>query len=433
MHGPGTTADSTPTVPPLPVAKDSPYAAVESTFQQEAAFLPRSALLQPSTQPQRPLTDVPDAGHSATDDGTELYIPGLTSITLFTDLPSSDSVAVLVEKYIPAQNRPPRDLSGAWQGQTLDELISARKWRAIASYCHDTILDSSPEQTSYLLSLWCLRLHAILRLRLVEHFVAEVSALIALLPDPPPGHEFHSVVPFELRVYQISVLTLRGNAKAAVVEYSYLTKACKAQMWAAEAASDKDKARMWLRRADRIAGMLCSAMQDMQAHASCLNQLRCRSDEPLSSKVLPALTRFHVSTGDVIAAQRIVELADGSASSVEARKARVLACAGSGSWAEAEKELRVLVNANPQDLESRSNLAVVLLFMSRLQDAIQVYHELINDLPDAAFASETVLFNLATLLELRTEAATAGKIRLLSGVAERGAEGLRAGCLKLIL
>ncbi|KAK4046836.1 hypothetical protein OIV83_005833 [Microbotryomycetes sp. JL201] len=435
----GYTVDAnSPAIAPPPIAKDSPYAAAQIAFQQEAAFLPRSAILQPPPAVQKHAADSPApqesaVGYATSDDGSELYIPGLTSTSLFTEIPDSDSIAALVEKYIPPQNRPARDLSGDWQGHTIDELIAARKWRAIARYCHDTILDASPEQTSYLLALWCLRLQAILRLRLVEQFAAEVVAIAALMPEPPQGRNFHALVPFELRVYQVNVLALRGNSKAALTEYSFLIKACKAEMWAAQDAHDEVSTETWRKRADRVAGMLCSAMQDMQANASCLNQLRTRGDITRSPALLQAVTRYHVATGNVTTAQNVFTPADASTSNVQVQKAQVLAHVGNGAWTEAEKALRMLVKVDPRDVEARSNLAVVLLFMSRLQDAIQVYQELIKDMPEAAYASETVLFNLATLLELRTEAATASKIRLLNGVAARGVQGLRAGCLKLIL
>lgn len=53
--------------------------------------------------------------------------------------------------------------------------------------------------------------------------------------------------------------------------------------------------------------------------------------------------------------------------------------------------------------------------------------------PDRAANSEPVLFNLATLHELRTEQAVAAKVGTLKGVAERGGQGLRHGALKLAL
>lgn len=49
----------------------------------------------------------------------------------------------------------------------------------------------------------------------------------------------------------------------------------------------------------------------------------------------------------------------------------------------------------------------------------------------SGFASETVLFNLATLLELRTEANLSAKLDLLRGAVRHGGEGLRGSCLKL--
>lgn len=68
-----------------------------------------------------------------------------------------------------------------------------------------------------------------------------------------------------------------------------------------------------------------------------------------------------------------------------------------------------------------------LLFLERLDDAIEVLRELAR-----ASAEEPVLFNLATLMELRTDHAGLEKVDLLKRVvAGTGGEGVRAGCFKL--
>ena len=54
-----------------------------------------------------------------------------------------------------------------------------------------------------------------------------------------------------------------------------------------------------------------------------------------------------------------------------------------------------------------------------------------RELSVKSFGSEPVLFNVATMLELRTERATHEKIRILRSLAGLGGEDVRAGCLKL--
>ena len=88
--------------------------------------------------------------------------------------PQDDPLSALLERYLPANQIPQRDLSGNYQGQTLDELIvrplicprrhdvrltehlmmqSARNWRAVARFCQDTIIHSSPRNTSHILQV----------------------------------------------------------------------------------------------------------------------------------------------------------------------------------------------------------------------------------------------------------------------------------------
>lgn len=74
---------------------------------------------------------------------------------------------------------------------------------------------------------------------------------------------------------------------------------------------------------------------------------------------------------------------------------------------------------------------MVLLFSSKLSEAIQVLNALLSTNPSLGYSSETVLFNFATLQELRTEQAGPAKVNLLRGAIEYGGESLRGSCLKL--
>lgn len=144
--------------PPAPhLESPSPRDALATSLQQlsgEAAFLPRSlgertvsntlysgqgnksdlASLQPGQS---------QAMTRAVSEEAELYIPGLMSTSLFVMLPTvslrvtfarpssaltltpsqTDSLTPLIEKYLSPQQRTTRDLSGAWRGRSLEQLI----------------------------------------------------------------------------------------------------------------------------------------------------------------------------------------------------------------------------------------------------------------------------------------------------------------------
>lgn len=72
----------------------------------------------------------------------------------------------------------------------------------------------------------------------------------------------------------------------------------------------------------------------------------------------------------------------------------------------------------------------MLSFRAKVTEAIKVLSDLLTS-ERAAFASETVIFNVATIQELRTEAAVARKVDLLRGALQYSGEGLSGACFKL--
>lgn len=137
------------------------------------------------------------------------------------------------------------------------------------------------------------------------------------------------------------------------------------------------------------------------------------------------------------------------------RKGRALAKVARGEWADAEADWRALVEEDKNDAEvcnctllrnlsekpptdppsssaqAVNNLSVVLLFSCKLPEAIRVLTALLSSDPAKGYSSETIIFNLATLLEVRTEQALPAKIELLRSAVGYGGESLRGSCLKL--
>lgn len=183
-------------------------------------------------------------------------------------------MTALSEKYLAPNHRPPRDLTGDWKGRSLEQLINARSWRAVAEYCHDEIMASSAEKTSYLLGHWCLRLQALLRLGLFDHLATELAALFALLPPssyraslqsiPPSAEEppFHPAVPFELFVLLAALPGLRGDPDTSIEELTELLKACKHEMWSQ--APETPRRAMWRTRAEQVAAVLSAMLAQIR-------------------------------------------------------------------------------------------------------------------------------------------------------------------------
>ncbi|SGY14753.1 BQ5605_C013g07086 [Microbotryum silenes-dioicae] len=494
LHGYSPNPESTP----LASSSTAPYS-LASSLQQlsgEAAFLPTPRATEYQLQQSLPIASTSNAPDLATASTSpdEDYIPGLMSPHLFVVLPNAhpilfdfcpqtDNLTPLVERYLGPSA--PRDLSGAdGKGKTVQELIvsrhvkpcipnsgadvniastlqqTARKWRGLAELCHDVIMSSSPEATSFLLGHWLLRLHCLLRLHLVEHFATELLGLIAILPPlvsltPPPARptgitppRFIPVIPFELHVMLATLPALRGDPERSVGNLSVLLKNIRCEMWVCEWRDEHDIAQEWKTRAERIAGMIAAALVEIKAYPSATYVLTAGSrTKPLSSALLPALTRLQLATGDIVGLSMTVAASNTpSKHDRTTRKMLALGKVARGDWADAEADWRALVQEDDRDAEALNNLAVVLLFASRLNEtrlnnlrppdnlaqAINLLAGLFSTKPSTAYASETIIFNYAILLELRTDKSMGAKVELLRGVLSGpGAEDVRSTYLKL--
>ncbi|GAA5864881.1 hypothetical protein JCM8547_009259 [Rhodosporidiobolus lusitaniae] len=434
------TFGASPPLPPLPGQADRRISLSESLaqLQGEAAFATR-----PAAQVQAPPLvaeavvleqEVP----AQADSPAEPFIEGLTAREIFVRLPEHDPVSALLDKYLPPQQRPHRDLSGNWEGQTLEMLIANRNYRATARYAYNAITQAPPERTAYILSHWLLRFHSLLRLRLIPQLAAELSTLLSLLPPftclalsplafPPGTPRFHPAVPFDLHVLAASLPSLQGNKLGAVEALSALLRSTKEEMWERKRAGKAEEEELWKRRAERLGRMLTDLLSEIKAPAAATAILASATPSPA---IFRSLSRLHFATGNLAAFSR---QAEGSSNEHEKRELVVLGLVAQGQWAEAEQELRKLVEEAPDDVEAVNNLAVVLLYLGKLNEAITLLTGLISSKPSLAYHDETLLFNLCTLFELRTEQALGQKVRLLRSAAEYGAQGIDAGAFKLAL
>ncbi|GAA6028780.1 hypothetical protein JCM8097_007391 [Rhodosporidiobolus ruineniae] len=430
---------SSPPLPPLPPSANpqQPQSLSDSLaqLQGEAVFAtrPPPQVVQPEAPPiPTPVQQLEEEGAAG-----EFFIAGLTAKELFVRLPEQDAVSALLDKYLPPQQRPQRDLSGDWTGQTLSSLIASRNYRGTARYAYNAITQSTPEKTSYLLSHWLLRLHSLLRLRLVPQLAAELSALFALLPPsfclaapdvfPSETPRFHLAVPFDLHVLAAALPGLQGDKAVGAERLTALLKNTKEEMWAAKRAGRGEDEALGRGRAARVGKMLADLLVEIKATSSAITLLTSATPSPTLHR---QLSRLHFSTGNLAGlSAHVGEIADER----ERREVGVLELVAQGKWAEAEGELRSLVEETSEDVEVVNNLAVVLLYSGKLDEAIALLSGLLSSNPSYAYNDPTVLFNLATLTELRTEQAGAQKIRMLRSAAEFGGQALDAGPFKLAL
>ncbi|TNY24325.1 hypothetical protein DMC30DRAFT_443507 [Rhodotorula diobovata] len=404
----------------------------QAAFAQPSPIPTRLSTAPPSAQSPPPPPLAPPTG---------LFVEGLTDRRLFVRLPESDPVQLLLEQYVPPEHRPRRDLSGDYRGQTLDQLVAAHNWRGVARLAYDQITQSPPQQTAHILDHWLLRFHALLRLHLVGALSAELSAVTSLLPpapylspNPPSDLPFHPSVPFELYLLSASLPSIvpdieGGDKPAAVEALARLLQAAKGEMWRAKRAGDGGTEGEWRERVERVGEVLSGVLSEIKADSAKRALLASSSPSPTDS-LLAALARYHYSTGDLASLAASRPTADR-----DARKVRVLERVARAEWDEAEAELRGLVREDGEDLEAQVNLAVVLLYSAKLDEAITHLQSLLASHPLASHHSPALLFNLSTLYELRSERAQDDKVRLLVAAAAcgGGAQGVEAGAFKLAL
>ncbi|BGP01062.1 hypothetical protein RTBOTA2_004471 [Rhodotorula toruloides] len=434
-----------PPVPASPpsVNRQQSLAETLKDLQEQAAFVQRSSAARTvvAISPIVASTAVePELG--AEGSVSELYIAGLTARELFVRLPESDDVSLLLEKYLRPEHRPARDLSGDWRDKTLDELISTHNWRGVARYCYDAITQSPPEQTTYILSHWLLRFEALVRLRLIQPLAAELASITSLLPpsscfgpvelsEPSEADIplFHPAVPFELHVLVASLPSLQGQQARSVELVSMLLRSCKDALWTAKPEGREEDERIWTGRVERLGVLLAELLADIKASPSAFSLLS--SATPHSPAVLSALCRLNISSGDITSLDRSLSSLPAEDPEKARRRMQVLRDVADGKYVEAEVELRRIVDENADDVEARTNLAVVLLYLARVEEATTLLTSLLSTHPHIAYNSPTILFNLCTLYEISTEHATAKKVGLLRDAARYGAQGIERGCFKL--
>ncbi|KAH8913671.1 hypothetical protein BT69DRAFT_1344278 [Atractiella rhizophila] len=374
----------------------------------------------------------------------DTYIPGLTSSSLFhrdpsgsSSLPSTDPLTSILQRHVAPGQIPQRDLSGSSNGLPLERLIAENRWRAVAEYAREKIVDSDATHTTEILEWWHLRLLSLLRLRLSAHLLSEASSLQALLP---PLDTISLTLCFPLLVFFARLPALKNSPPDAISNLSVLIRRC-----AALEGTDP----IWEERGTRlvfeVVGLLIQ-MRDYPSASSLLSSL------PPTAPTLLSLLRLSITTGNLNRATSILDqienLRVSSSPSLETLGgdgeeekelkrtklvARGLLHAARAEWTESEGCWRECLTLDPTDYVAANNLSVTHLFHGRLSSTSNILHTILDRSPSSFLSTEALLFNLATTYELTSEAEAAGrrKAELARRVAGYGGEGLKTGCLKL--
>jgi len=272
-------------------------------------------------------------------------------------------------------------------------------------------------------------------MRLYNQTAAESSNLFSILSSVHPprarAHLFEHIIPFELFVIHARSKYWAGDPLAHLDELAMLLKMCKRKARSSELLEDQRQ--MWKERAARVGMIMASQLLEMQDYRGAETLLRALALNSTSPDVLSALARTRLEVGDLASAaqyfQRASALPSCSQSTRDLNSA--LLASARGEWTVAAGLLESVLAVTPDDVVAVNDFAVVLLNLGRLKDAIDHLESALKASPSTVVVSEPLVFNLATLYELRSATAAQKKRDLLIETAKWSGDGLRTTCLKL--
>ncbi|KAG0174564.1 hypothetical protein DFQ30_003776 [Apophysomyces sp. BC1015] len=341
----------------------------------------------------------------------------LTSNTVFYDIPVSDAFSELLERYLPHEERPQRDvLADTDKNKGPDVLVGLvmnNMWRSVARYARQKIVQTDPMD--------------------LEEIFELASAEFDKLGDlnrPELTYEYHaqaypdrsgSIVPFELWVLWASLPAWLKYPLVTLERITVLAVRCKKMQV-------KTDSVLWRRREIQMYLVLATRlmeMHDFSAAASTMEMILKKyattpdGDEDID--ILSALGRLYLQLGDIKSAENIygrIETQRESSTSVSIEEVikinRAFLLIAKGNWSQAQNVLQEVVHTNNENL-----LAIDLL------------KTLTTENPTSAGACETVLMNMCTLYELRYESATEKQIDVMKQVSRWIGDNFRAECLRL--
>ncbi|KAF9511236.1 hypothetical protein BS47DRAFT_1331124 [Hydnum rufescens UP504] len=365
----------------------------------------------------------------------KFIVPGLRSPSLFLPIPNTDPLTTLLTKHVPAEYRPPRDVTGVWNREETPQLIASNSWRAVARMAQDRILHTLKDhEINTILSLWYLRLSSLARMRLNNQAATECGNLWSILNavEPVSSQEYFSehIIPFELFVFRARTKYWASDFYGYLDDLAAIIRGCKRKArrkYSTEGA-------VWKDRASRVGLMMASQLlelQDYRGAEKILNGLANQSQP--SASLLSALGCTRLEAGDMSSAERYFRRAETLLDSDDTSRdvnAALLASA-QGDWVTVVTTLEKVHERRPEDLIILNNLAVALLNVGRLQEGIDKLELVLSSSPSTFVIVEPIVFNLATLYELHSATAPQKKRDLLIETAKWSGDGVRTTCLKL--
>ncbi|XP_072948076.1 trafficking protein particle complex subunit 12 [Epargyreus clarus] len=354
----------------------------------------------------------------------------------------------------------------------LRELLRAGCFRAAANLAAANLtaagqgpgrMHRPTKHTPRSLQLWLTRFAVMIRIKLHEPLMKEAEPF-GDLSKPDMFYQFYpdtygdrtgSIAPFSLRLLIAELPGHVGKYEEAMDRlYAMLDvinkmllnlRNGKTEDGSGTLTSEQDKTesiRLWTGRHTRVQHSIINcaiALKDYRLASNILQSLKEEAPSPMQKRAIAsALCRLHLLAGNIRAATAHVE---------DSKTYRLHLCPtpdvreyidlglidiAMGKYQDAYNNFLRAADQEPTNIMVANNLAVCLLYMGRLKEAIAVLQKAIHSDPERGL-NESLLTNLCTLYELESSNTQEKKLNLLRMLCKHKSDTIPnvAECLKL--
>ncbi|ORX91183.1 TPR-like protein [Basidiobolus meristosporus CBS 931.73] len=402
-----------------------------------------------SSTPQLPQRNLNGTNIERTSSQTE--IPNLTSSTLFYDIPNNDPLTDMLTRHATTDHRR-RSLSvkkpfdNREDQEAVYEMMKQNAWRSLAVFSRKQLINATPTDLEKILFLWFCRTLSLVKLKMHSLAAGELARLGDLnspkfnyesYPDLYPEHAPGSLVPFELSVLSARLPGFMGNIEETINRLYKIIFICKKNQLLMRKTENAEEQKRWFERESQLSLMIVNQLIEMKDNnaATLLMDQICRrfKNQP---EVWSALGRLYIQAGNLKQAQVAFKRVENLATEQDPLEEVVLLNSSyiqmaEGKWEDACMTLDRVLKINHKNPAAANNFAICSLYLGRIDKAIDTLETLISFAPSTAGNSETILFNLTTLFELRSENSLDKKRKLMVEVGKWAGDGFPVDCFKL--
>ncbi|KAG0062457.1 hypothetical protein BGZ89_010643 [Linnemannia elongata] len=400
--------------------------------------------------------------------------PVLNAHNMFHDITMTDAMNDLMIKHIPADQRVLRDWNGlteaeqrqASRTEILRELTINNSWRAMTRYTRSQILMTPSDHILELINLWYARLLALVKLGQYEMAQAELDQLGDLhgpqyryenyAPDSfavqgvqsierPEGDGIRRgcMVPFEMLVLRARLQGYLGDTYEAIDQLYDLIMRSKKFEAICQVNDDLLGIKQWQDIAGQLHLMVLNYLVELKDYPAATKHARDLSKKyPLDVNFQSGLGRLYLQLGDLVRAEEVFKEVETMVKShrSEAEQAhfrlqltmnQALLAVTQGQWLSAKAAFEEVLAQEPENLAATNNLAVCELYAGQLNEAIPRVEKLMFAYPTSAGTSEPLVFNMATLYELRTEGSFRKKQQVMVEVSKWAGDQFNVAMFKI--